>query len=120
MGISFGSYTEVCDTVAMVVCPLLGSSMGLEPTCYSRNVEINSTVIFQPGERVAWSSACLHSNGPMFLSLLTLTSCIAATCVIHIAALVMTAVMVYHIRSKYTAVGESSVISRVSFVARKG
>ena len=29
-----------------------------------------------------------------------------ATCFIHIAALVMTAIMVYHIRSKYTAVGE--------------
>ncbi|KDN45217.1 hypothetical protein K437DRAFT_256662 [Tilletiaria anomala UBC 951] len=81
MGMSFGSYTEVCNTVALVVCPLLGTSMGLEPICYSRNVEINSTVIFQP-----------------------------ATCVIHIAALVMTAVMVYHIRSKYTAVGRKEIV----------
>ncbi len=50
MGLAFGTYNEACDSVAMVVCPMLGSSMGLEPICYSRNVEINSTVIFQPGE----------------------------------------------------------------------
>lgn len=66
----------------MTVCPLLGSSgLGLEPVCYSRNVEINSTIIFQP-----------------------------ATCFIHIAALLMTAIMVYHIRSKYTAVGRKEIV----------
>lgn len=66
----------------MVVCPLLGSSgLGLEPVCYSRNVEINKTIIFQP-----------------------------ATCFIHIAALIMTAIMVYHIRSKYTAVGRKEIV----------
>lgn len=82
MGFSFGSYSSVCDEVAMVVCPLLGGSgLGLEPVCYSRNVEINKTIIFQP-----------------------------ATCFIHIAALVMTAIMVYHIRSKYTAVGRKEIV----------
>lgn len=50
MPVSFGKYDEVCDTVALVVCPLLGSNLGIEPECYSRNVEINSTIIFQPGE----------------------------------------------------------------------
>lgn len=50
MGISFGNYAGICNEVALVVCPLLGSDLGLEPSCYSRNVEINSTIIFQPGE----------------------------------------------------------------------
>ncbi|CAO1621645.1 unnamed protein product [Parajaminaea phylloscopi] len=81
MGIAFGKYEEVCNEVALVVCPLLGTSLGLEPECYSRNVEINSTIIFQP-----------------------------ATCFIHIAALLMSAIMVYHIRSKYTAVGRKEIV----------
>ncbi|PWN92387.1 hypothetical protein FA10DRAFT_250697 [Acaromyces ingoldii] len=81
MGISFGSYDKICDEVALIVCPLLGSDLGLEPSCYSRNVEINSTVIFQP-----------------------------ATCFLHIAALIMTAIMVYHVRSKYTAVGRKEIV----------
>lgn len=31
-----------------------------------------------------------------------------ATCFIHIVAIIMTAIMIYHIRSKYTAVGKFS------------
>lgn len=51
MGLSFGNFDQACETVALVVCPLLGDTqMGLEPSCYSRNVEINKTLIFQPGE----------------------------------------------------------------------
>ncbi|PWN49928.1 chitin synthase export chaperone, partial [Violaceomyces palustris] len=34
----------------------------------------------------------------------------SATCFIHIAALIMTAIMVYHIRSKYTAVGRKEIV----------
>jgi hypothetical protein len=30
-----------------------------------------------------------------------------ATCFVHIVAMIMTAIMIYHIRSKYTAVGAS-------------
>ncbi|CEH13901.1 Chitin synthase III catalytic subunit [Ceraceosorus bombacis] len=81
MGLSFGNYDEICDTVALIVCPLLGSELGLEPKCYSRNVEINNTIIFQP-----------------------------ATCFVHIAALIMTAIMIYHVRSKYTAVGRKEIV----------
>lgn len=81
MGFSFGKYDDICGSVALVVCPLLGTELGIEPDCYSRNVEINSTIIFQP-----------------------------ATCIIHIAALVMCAIMVYHIRCKYTAVGRKEIV----------
>lgn len=50
MGLSFGKYDGVCNEVALVVCPMLGpGDLGLEPSCYSRNVQINSTIIFQPG-----------------------------------------------------------------------
>lgn len=80
MTISFGKYDDICNTVALVVCPLLGTDLGIEPVCYSRNIEINGTVIFQP-----------------------------ATCIIHIAALGMCGIMVYHIRSKYTAVGRKEI-----------
>ncbi|KAN0060787.1 Chitin synthase, class 7 [Thecaphora frezii] len=81
MGFQFGSYESICDGIAMTCCPLLGNGLGLEPLCYSRNVEINNTIIFQP-----------------------------ATCFIHVGALIMTAIMVYHIRSKYTAVGRKEIV----------
>lgn len=35
--------------MAMVSCPLLGTNLGLVPECYSRNIDINNTIIFQPG-----------------------------------------------------------------------
>lgn len=36
-----------------------------------------------------------------------LPPCDLATCVIHIVAIIMTGIMIFHIRSKYTAVGMS-------------
>ena len=50
MGIQFGSFTAICETAALVICPLVETSQGVEPTCYSRNVEIGGTLIFQPCE----------------------------------------------------------------------
>ncbi|KAJ3129718.1 Chitin synthase, class 7 [Nowakowskiella sp. JEL0407] len=47
----------------------------IEPECYSRNIEVAGLLIFEP-----------------------------ATLVIHVVALVMTGIMIYHIRNKYTAV----------------
>jgi len=82
MTIQFGSFDSVCQTAALIPCPLLGSDQGIEPTCYSRNVEIGGTLIFQP-----------------------------STCFIHIVAIIMTAIMIYHIRSKYTAVGRKEIVT---------
>lgn len=52
--LSFGSYDWICSQAALIVCPLVGSSTsggyGIAPTCYSRNVELGKTLIFQPGE----------------------------------------------------------------------
>lgn len=50
MGFSFGSFDKICTSVALIPCPLLGTSQGLEPSCYSRNVQLGSQLIFQPGE----------------------------------------------------------------------
>jgi len=81
MGVQFGSFDSICQTAALVICPLLGSAQGIEPSCYSRNVEISGTLIFQP-----------------------------ATCFVHIVAILMTAIMIFHIRSKYTAVGRKEIL----------
>ncbi|KAB5593459.1 Chitin synthase export chaperone [Ceratobasidium theobromae] len=51
MGFKFGSFDDICLTASLVICPLVGESQGIEPTCYSRNVEINNTLIFQPGRK---------------------------------------------------------------------
>ncbi|CAG8621409.1 5940_t:CDS:2 [Dentiscutata heterogama] len=77
----FGDFTTICETVALTVCPLVGREEGIEPECYSRNVEIAGTLIFQP-----------------------------ATIIIHVIALVMTSIMIYHIKSKYTAVGRKEIV----------
>jgi len=81
MGFSFGSFDAICQTAALIPCAMLGGENGIEPTCYARNVEINDTILFQP-----------------------------ATLLVHIAALIMTAIMVMHIRSKYTAVGRKEMV----------
>ncbi|KAF8499033.1 chitin synthase export chaperone [Russula emetica] len=71
MGVQFGSFDSICQTAAL----------GIEPTCYSRNVDIAGTLIFQP-----------------------------STCFVHFVAIMMTGIMIYHIRSKYTAVGRKEIV----------
>ncbi|KAI0005351.1 chitin synthase export chaperone [Russula compacta] len=81
MGIEFGSFDSICQTAALVICPLVGSDQGIEPSCYSRNVDIAGTLVFQP-----------------------------STCFIHVVAILMTGIMIYHIRGKYTAVGRKEIV----------
>ncbi|KIY74408.1 hypothetical protein CYLTODRAFT_340309 [Cylindrobasidium torrendii FP15055 ss-10] len=81
MGLEFGKFDAICDTAALVVCPLVGTEQGIVPACYSRNVDIGGTLIFQP-----------------------------STFFIHIVAILMTAIMILHIRSKYTAVGRKEIV----------
>lgn len=50
MGVEFGSFNSICQTAALIICPLIGSEQGIEPTCYSRNVDVGGTLIFQPCE----------------------------------------------------------------------
>ncbi|EJT46454.1 cell wall chitin biosynthesis-related protein [Trichosporon asahii var. asahii CBS 8904] len=73
----FGSFDWVCERAQLTVCPLLGSSTGIAPTCYARNVQLGTQIVFQP---------------------------------VHIAALAMTLIMLFHVRSKYTAVGRKEIV----------
>ncbi|KAI8885392.1 hypothetical protein K501DRAFT_246122 [Backusella circina FSU 941] len=75
------SFNGICQTVALSLCPLIGQTNGIEPVCYSRNIDVAGNLIFQP-----------------------------ATLVIDIVAIIMTAIMIYHIRSKYTAVGRKEIV----------
>jgi len=81
MTIQFGKFDGICETAALVICPLVGTAQGIEPVCYSRNVDIAGTLIFQP-----------------------------STCFVHIVAIIMTVIMILHIRSKYTAVGRKEIV----------
>ncbi|KAI9345782.1 chitin synthase III catalytic subunit, partial [Zopfochytrium polystomum] len=82
---SFGSFDYICSQVSLPVCPLVGSIQGgVEPLCYSRNIQLGSggTLVFEPG-----------------------------TLAIQIVALAMTAIMIYSIKSKYTAVGRKEIVT---------
>ncbi|KAI5286107.1 Chitin synthase, class 7 [Ascosphaera aggregata] len=84
----FGDFESLCRKAALPLCTLLGpestplGTRGILPTCYSRNIELANTIIFQ-----------------------------GATDVAHIFALGVTVIMIIHIRSKFTAVGRKEIIT---------
>ncbi|KAI8342676.1 chitin synthase III catalytic subunit [Chlamydoabsidia padenii] len=73
-------FDEICQTVALTLCPLIGKYDGIEPLCYARNVEFAGMLIFQP-----------------------------ATLMIDLITIGMTAVMIYNVKTKYTAVGRKEI-----------
>lgn len=129
---AFGNFNYICSTVSLTLCPLVGGPDGIEPVCYSRNVRIADTLIFQPCKSFFLFSlfmSCLWPCGLLsvalesdinlalnlppsrkknYCHLFLVVFIIPATLIIHIIALIMTAIMIYHIRSKYTAVGKLS------------
>ncbi|KAH7083814.1 chitin synthase export chaperone [Paraphoma chrysanthemicola] len=83
----FGDFTTLCEKAAIPLCALVGEQQinggaGIPTKCYSRTIEIANTLIFQ-----------------------------AANDFMHILALVMTVVMIIHVRSKFTAVGRKEITS---------
>lgn len=46
----FGDFAYVCERAQLTVCPLLENAHGVTPTCYARNVQLGSQIIFQPGQ----------------------------------------------------------------------
>lgn len=79
----FGSFQTLCETAPLPLCPLVGpydghqdGGRGVEAVCYARSIDFANTIIFQ-----------------------------AANSFVHILSLVMTVIMVLHVRSKFTAVG---------------
>ncbi len=79
----FGDFEGICRKAAVPLCSVVGppssitGSASIEPDCYSRSIELANTIIFS-----------------------------GATDAMHIVALLMTAIMIIHVRSKFTAVGE--------------
>ncbi|KOS21003.1 Chitin synthase export chaperone [Escovopsis weberi] len=84
----FGDFTSICQTTPLALCvsvgPVLSASgrVGIEPRCYARNIELANTIIFE-----------------------------GAASAMHIVALVMTVIMILHVRSKFTAVGRKEILS---------
>ncbi|CEJ91829.1 Putative Chitin synthase export chaperone [[Torrubiella] hemipterigena] len=84
----FGDFTSICQNAPLPLCASVGagssavSSVGIEPTCYARNIELANTIIFE-----------------------------GAASAMHIVALVMTVVMILHVRSKFTAVGRKEILN---------
>lgn len=86
----FGSFDTICEQAALPLCYVLGTpteftsqhNPALLPACTPRSIELANTIIFQ-----------------------------AATDFAHIAALGMTAIMIFHVRSKFTAVGRREILT---------
>ncbi|KAK9763409.1 Chitin synthase, class 7 [Basidiobolus ranarum] len=77
----FGTFNDICRIVPLTVCPLLGpSGNGIEAQCYARNFEFSGHYFFE-----------------------------FAAVVIYVAAIVMAIIMIYHIKTKYTAVGRKEM-----------
>jgi hypothetical protein len=84
----FGDFTSICQNAPLPLCaslgPVLGATgrVGIEPDCYARNIELANTVIFE-----------------------------GAASAMHIVALIMTVIMILHVRSKFTAVGRKEILA---------
>ncbi|KAK5078623.1 Chitin synthase, class 7 [Lithohypha guttulata] len=86
----FGDFDGICEQSPLPVCSILGPPSTLTTThqplllttCSARSIELANTIIFQ-----------------------------AATDFAHIGALIMTTIMILHIRSKFTAVGRKEILT---------
>jgi hypothetical protein len=83
----FGDFQTICAKASIPLCALVGhqdinGGAGILTRCYARTIEIANTLIFE-----------------------------AANDFMHILALVMTVVMIIHVRSKFTAVGRKEITS---------
>ncbi|CZT40970.1 related to CHS7 protein [Rhynchosporium secalis] len=82
----FGDFDALCQQAAIPLCAVVGKithiagSHGIEAECYARNIELANTIIFQ-----------------------------GAASFMHIVALIMTVIMILHVRSKFTAVGRKEI-----------
>lgn len=108
--VELGSFNDICRQSSLAICPVIGDKLGIEPTCYSRNIEFGGTLIFQ---------ACKPPSSCLLLLVLQEPHAdrgfSVATLIVHVFSLVMTSIMIYHIKSKFTAIGkDSSVFGQVT------
>lgn len=85
---AFGSFDHVCDKASFPLCSVLGAvnqtsffSRGIVAECYARPVELANTMIFQIGNAF-----------------------------VHFGALVVTLIIIFHVRAKYTAIGRTEML----------
>lgn len=81
----FGDFDTICQQASIPLCSVVGkisviAEMGIEADCYARNIELANTIIFQ-----------------------------GASSFMQIGALIMTVIMILHVRSKFTAVGRKEI-----------
>jgi hypothetical protein len=82
----FGDFESICNQASIPLCSVVGpitvvaEASGIEAECYARNIELANTIIFQ-----------------------------GASCFMQIGALIMTVIMILHVRSKFTAVGRKEI-----------
>lgn len=80
----FGTFGSICRNTPLPLCLLVGAVNPITGThytqanCYARTIEVANTIIFEGAAGFA-----------------------------HILALIMTVIMIIHVRSKFTAVGMS-------------
>lgn len=86
---AFGSFISICQNTGLPLCSVVGAinsnsgfSTGIVAQCYARPVEIANTMIFQVGNAF-----------------------------IHFGALLVILMIIFNIRSKYTAIGRSELLS---------
>jgi len=83
---AIGDFDSLCAQSPLPLCALVGADSpltggtGINTPCYARSVEVANTIIFE-----------------------------AANDFMHIIALIMTVIMIIHIRSKFTAVGRKEI-----------
>lgn len=84
----FGQFDDICAKVALPLCPLVGpydstnSTMtGIYTVCFARSIELANTTIFQIGNAF-----------------------------INIGGLAVIGIMIYNIRTKYTAIGRREIL----------
>ncbi|KAF2087789.1 hypothetical protein K490DRAFT_65069 [Saccharata proteae CBS 121410] len=83
----FGDFTSLCLKAPIPLCSMVGPSSitggtGIQANCYARTIDLANTLIFE-----------------------------SAADFMHILALIMTAIMIIHVRSKFTAVGRKEIIT---------
>lgn len=81
----FGDLQSICQQAPLPLCEFVGTSpitgaSGTPPICYARTIELANTTIFQ-----------------------------GAASFVHILALIMTVIMIIHVRGKFTAVGRKEI-----------
>ncbi|KAJ9066564.1 Chitin synthase, class 7 [Entomophthora muscae] len=80
MKIVFGSFKGLCEIAPLPLCRLVEGNYANGPKCYSRSIDTQTFVIFQP-----------------------------ATLALEMVSLIMTVFMIIHIRTKYTAIGRREI-----------